>query len=124
MESVADTVSGVAKGRNFRGRKTVVLPYLRVANVQAGYLDLELVKEIEALEDEAEMYRLQKGDLLLTEGGDWDKLGRSAIWKGQIENCIHQNHIYRARPFSTELSTIWLMLCTNSAAPSGCGSPF
>ncbi len=114
MDAVADTVSGVAKGRNFQDRKTVTLPYLRVANVQQGYLDLDVVKNIEVLEEESERYRLQENDLLLTEGGDWDKLGRSAIWKDQIPNCIHQNHIFRARPYLSELSTLWLMYCTNS----------
>ncbi len=42
-------------------------------------------------------YRLQAGDIVLTEGGDHDKLGRGALWSGEISNCIHQNHIFRVR---------------------------
>ena len=114
MEQLADIVSGVAKGRKFGNRQPLTLPYLRVANVQQGYLDLSEIKTIEALSEELEAYRLRKNDLLLTEGGDWDKLGRSAIWYGQIEDCIHQNHIFRARPFLSDLSSKWLMFATNS----------
>jgi type I restriction enzyme S subunit len=114
LDAVASIVSGVAKGRKFGDRKTLHLPYLRVANVQQGYLDLTVIKEIEVLPGELEAYRLEKDDLLLTEGGDWDKLGRSAIWRGQIKNCIHQNHIFRARPYLSLIPTEWLMFVTNS----------
>jgi type I restriction enzyme, S subunit len=112
--AIADTVSGVTKGRNLSKHETITLPYLRVANVQRGYLDLEVIKEIVVKVGELEKYHLEEGDLLLTEGGDADKLGRSAIWRGEIPNCIHQNHVYRARPIVHELKSEWLMLCTNS----------
>ncbi|MHA2230979.1 MAG: restriction endonuclease subunit S [Candidatus Hodarchaeales archaeon] len=112
--AITDTVGGVTKGRKFHGRKTISVPYLRVANVQQGYLDLGLIKEIDILADELEKYELKNNDLLLTEGGDWDKLGRSAIWHNQIKGCVHQNHIFRARPFLESISTTWLMYCTNS----------
>ncbi|MCC6603773.1 MAG: restriction endonuclease subunit S [Anaerolineae bacterium] len=111
---VTETMSGVTKGRKLQKFETTVQPYLRVANVQRGYLDLEEVKEIEIKKDEVEKYRLESGDLLLTEGGDADKVGRSAIWREQISDCIHQNHIFRARPLLPELKAEWLMLCTNS----------
>ncbi|MEH2355956.1 restriction endonuclease subunit S [Nostoc sp.] len=111
---IADIVSGVTKGRNLITRKTAYYPYLRVANVQRGFLDLEIIKNIEIPVEELDKYRLQTNDILLTEGGDWDKLGRSAIWKGQIENCIHQNHIFRARPFHVGLTSQWAVLYTNS----------
>lgn len=94
---VALIQTGTAKGRHFGSRRTVELPYLRVANVQAGALDLDEVKTIAIAEDEIDRYRLQPGDLLLTEGGDHDKLGRGAVWDGQIEPCVHQNHIFAVR---------------------------
>lgn len=97
LETVSEIASGVTKGRKLRGKKTVEAPYLRVANVQDGYLDLENVKPIEVLPDDVEKYRLEPGDIVLTEGGDPDKLGRGAVWRGQIEGCIHQNHIFRVR---------------------------
>ncbi|MBI4488117.1 MAG: restriction endonuclease subunit S [Deltaproteobacteria bacterium] len=77
--------------------KTVRRPYLRVANVQDGRLDLAEIKEVDILEAEEGKWVLTAGDLLLTEGGDWDKLGRGTVWREEIPNCIHQNHIFRVR---------------------------
>jgi len=96
LSEVADIRSGVTLGRELNG-PTIRLPYLRVANVQDGYLDLSIIKEVEVLESELQKWQLQEGDLLLTEGGDWDKLGRCAVWNNEVSNCIHQNHIFRLR---------------------------
>jgi type I restriction enzyme S subunit len=96
LGEVAEIRSGVTLGRQLTGR-VIRLPYLRVANVQDGHLDLSVIKEVEVLESEAEKWKLLSGDLLLTEGGDWDKLGRGAVWREEIPNCIHQNHIFRVR---------------------------
>lgn len=92
--------TGVAKGRKLNGEKTLDVPYLRVANVQDGYLDLSEMKTIAIAEREMDRYRLKEGDVVVTEGGDFDKLGRGFIWRGQVENCVHQNHVFavRARP--------------------------
>ncbi len=114
IDNLAHTIGGVTKGRHFEGNKTVSLPYLRVANVQRGFLDLAKMKEIDILETEVSTYLLEENDLLLTEGGDWDKLGRSAIWRGEIPNCIHQNHIFRARLYLSEMPVKWVMFYTNS----------
>lgn len=89
--------TGVAKGRKIDNSSAIELPYLRVANVQDGYLDLSEIKTIRLRETERERYSLQVDDVLLTEGGDFDKLGRGYLWKGQIENCVHQNHIFAVR---------------------------
>jgi type I restriction enzyme S subunit len=97
LGDLAEVVSGVTKGRKFNGKETVTAPYLRVANVQAGFLDLTELKEIEVLPSEVQQLALQYGDILLTEGGDHDKLGRGALWIYDIPNCIHQNHIFRVR---------------------------
>lgn len=89
--------TGVAKGRKIDNSSAIELPYLRVANVQDGYLDLSEIKTIRLRETERERYSLQVDDVLLTEGGDFDKLGRGYLWKGQIKNCVHQNHIFAVR---------------------------
>jgi type I restriction enzyme, S subunit len=47
--------------------------------------------------DEIERYKLEIGDLLLTEVGDFDKLGRGSVWRGEIELCIYQNHVFAVR---------------------------
>jgi type I restriction enzyme, S subunit len=76
----------------------IELPYLRVANVQDGYLDLSEIKSVAVLKSEVDRFSLQTGDMLMTEGGDFDKLGRGTVWRGQISPCLHQNHIFRVRP--------------------------
>lgn len=98
LHEIAEVTSGVTKGRKLGdNRKTVVMPYLSVSNVKDGYLDLNFVKEIEVYEDEIEKYSLKSDDLLLTEGGDPDKLGRGTLWHEEISPCLHQNHIFRVR---------------------------
>lgn len=97
LTDVAEIVSGVTKGRNFDDKQTVLAPYLRVANVQDGYLNLNEIKEIEVLPTDIAKYRLLDGDILLTEGGDPDKLGRGTVWREHVKDCIHQNHIFRVR---------------------------
>ncbi len=97
LNDCAHVVSGACKGQKFNGKPTIIAPYMRVANVQDGYLNLSEIKEIEIKETDFEKYLLQEGDVLLTEGGDHDKLGRGAVWQGELENCVHQNHVFRVR---------------------------
>ena len=97
VDEVATVGSGVTLGKDTSGHKSVELPYLRVANVQDGYLDLDTIKTIRVPVDDVQKYRLEAGDVLMTEGGDIDKLGRGTIWDGQIPDCLHQNHIFRIR---------------------------
>ncbi|CAI8834275.1 type I restriction enzyme, S subunit [Brevibacillus sp. IT-7CA2] len=97
--NISDIQGGVTKGKKYGEKTKVSAPYLRVANVQDGFLDLTEIREIEVLPEEREKYLLKEGDILFTEGGDRDKLGRGTVWKNEIVNCIHQNHIFRARCF-------------------------
>lgn len=97
LKEISEVVSGVTKGRKFNGKPTVFVPYLRVANVQDGFLDLTEIKDIEVLDSDIEKFQLKKGDVILTEGGDRDKLGRGHVWYEEIPVCIHQNHIFRVR---------------------------
>jgi type I restriction enzyme S subunit len=97
----AEIVSGVTLGRKANGQVMRPIPYLRVANVKDGFLDLDDVYAIDATESEIDRLKLCPGDILLTEGGDADKLGRGTIWSGELPECIHQNHIFRVR-FSSE----------------------
>lgn len=97
VDEVAEVGSGITLGKDVSGSKYVELPYLRVANVQDGHLNLIHVKTVRVRSDEVDRYRLAPGDVLMTEGGDLDKLGRGTLWEGQIPNCLHQNHIFRVR---------------------------
>jgi len=113
LKYVADVRTGIAKGRNRGSEKTRSVPYLRVANVQDGYLDLSEVKELELTEDEIRRYSLKEGDVLMNEGGDYDKLGRGTVWHGEIEPCVHQNHVFCVRPHDSANSE-WISLLTQS----------
>ena len=97
LDEISDIIGGITKGRDFTGVETIELPYLRVANVQNGYLVLSEIKTIKLRPDEKEKYLLKYGDVLYTEGGDRDKLGRGTVWRDEIPDCVHQNHIFKAR---------------------------
>lgn len=97
LDEIAEISGGITKGRDLSQQKTITLPYLRVANVQNGYLDLSQMKDIEVKLNEVDKYLLQEGDVLYTEGGDRDKLGRGTVWKNEIPRCVHQNHVFKAR---------------------------
>jgi type I restriction enzyme S subunit len=96
LDQVAEVRTGLAKGKPIR-LDSLSLPYLRVANVQDGYIDLREVKLIAVERDQVARYALQIGDILMTEGGDFDKLGRGAVWQGLINPCLHQNHVFAVR---------------------------
>jgi len=115
LDELVHVYSGITKGRSFRGQETIRVPYLRVANVQRWFLDLEEVKEIEIVADEREKYAIRPGDLLVTEGGDWDKVGRTCVWRGEMDYCAHQNHVFKVRKILPEQNEEWLELFLNSA---------
>ncbi len=114
FEEIVDISSGITKGRKFADQKLISIPYLRVANVQRGYLDLKKIKEIEIPVEEVKKYQLINGDLLITEGGDWDKVGRTCIWMDEIPHCGHQNHVFRARKILIYQNERWLEKYLNS----------
>ncbi|MCX9546225.1 restriction endonuclease subunit S [Vibrio cholerae] len=104
LDMLGDIVSGVTKGTKRKADIAVrEVPYLRVANVQRGFLNLDEIKTIPATESDIKKYTLVPGDILFNEGGDRDKLGRGWVWYGEVENCIHQNHVFRMRAFVTDL---------------------
>ncbi|BAZ32259.1 restriction modification system DNA specificity domain protein [Cylindrospermum sp. NIES-4074] len=113
LQDLATIQTGLAKGKKIQG-DSLKLPYLRVANVQDGYLDLSEIKMIEVAPKDMDRYCLKPGDVLLTEGGDLDKLGRGDIWRGQIEVCLHQNHIFAVRPNFNVLLSEFLAFQTSS----------
>jgi type I restriction enzyme S subunit len=103
VDEVAEVGSGITLGKDVSGFKSIELPYLRVANVQDGHLNLSTVKTVRVRLDEVVRFRLEPGDVLMTEGGDLDKLGRGTLWEGQIHDCLHQNHIFRVRADLSQL---------------------
>jgi type I restriction enzyme S subunit len=104
LEAIASLKGGITVNKNRKSPTARAVPYLRVANVQRGYLDLFEIKTIEAPDADIKDLRLAPGDMLFNEGGDRDKLGRGWIWEGQLPECIHQNHVFRARLYLAEVS--------------------
>ena len=106
---------GITLGKSY-SKDTVLIerPYLRVANVQGGYVDLNDLATIEVTPDEDLKYRLHSGDVLMTEGGDRDKLGRGCVWHGEIEPCLHQNHVFAVQTNETILLPEFLEYLTAS----------
>lgn len=92
----------------------VTRPYLRAANVQAGYVELDSVTDITVPVPVAKRSELQPGDVLMTEGGDLDKLGRGTVWHGQLPGCLHQNHVFAVRPNPKRLDAEYLAFATRS----------
>lgn len=97
LDEIAEVQGGVTKDSKKQNDADSEVSYLRVANVQRGYLDLSEIKTIRVPSTKLESLYLEPGDVLFTEGGDIDKLGRGWVWEGQIERCTFQNHIFRAR---------------------------
>src|SRR3954470_4270290 len=82
LKHLGQVRSGLAKGKKHdSGTPTVELPYMRVANVQDGHIDLTDVALLEVAVDDVSRYSLAVGDVLMNEGGDYDKLGRGAVWE-------------------------------------------
>jgi len=95
-------------------------PYLRVANVRKGYLDLSEIKSIDVPDSEMESLRLLPGDILFVEGnGSRAELGRVAMWNGEIPDCVHQNHLIKVRCDTATLLPAFAMTWFNTDVGRG-----
>lgn len=111
LKQLAEVRGGLTLGKQYVGA-LVEFPYLRVANVQDGYLKLDDVLTVEVPASEAVPNLLAYGDVLMNEGGDIDKLGRGCVWRDEIAPCLHQNHVFAVRPHSVDSD--WLALWTST----------
>jgi type I restriction enzyme S subunit len=116
LDEVAIVQSGLAKGRA-KGDEVAELPYIRTANVQAMHLDLEVIKTIPVTDAQRLKHRLQRDDVLVLEGGDADKVGRGWLWQSELEECLHQNHVFAVRADRQRLHPKYLAYFIN--APQG-----
>jgi type I restriction enzyme S subunit len=97
LKRVASIQTGLTLGKDYRDQDLVEYPYLRVANVQMGHVDTTDLATVKVPVGEAGRCMLRRGDVLMTEGGDIDKLGRGTVWDGSVEPCLHQNHVFAVR---------------------------
>ncbi len=115
VSEVAD-VQGGLQVTSRRNQLPLRKPYLRVANVQRGFMILDEIKEIGLTREEFSRTRLQRGDVLLVEGnGNPQEIGRAAVWEGNVEDMVHQNHLIRVRPIRNCLDSTFLLTFINSA---------
>ena len=113
LGEIGEIVGGIQK-TPLRNPVKNIFPYLRVANVQRGALNLDEIKYFELENSDLEKWRLHKGDLLIVEGnGSPNEIGRCAIWEDQISNCVHQNHLIRIR-FTENVFPNFVMKALNS----------
>ena len=113
LKRISEVQTGLTLGKVYEGA-LIERPYLRVANVQDGHLNLNDVTTIEVPKEVAHRVTLRAGDVLMTEGGDLDKLGRGTFWIGEIADCLHQNHIFAIRCFRHKLLPAFLAYLTAS----------
>jgi type I restriction enzyme S subunit len=111
LKRIAEIRGGLTLGKQYEG-ELIERPYLRVGNVQNGHLDLTDVSVIELPASVAAGVELRPNDVLMTEGGDLDKLGRGHLWRGEIAGCLHQNHIFAVRCFPHKLNPMFLAYAT------------
>ncbi len=112
LKHLAEVRGGLTLGKKYLRNDLIEMPYLRVANVQDGYLKLDDVQTVEVSPEEARCYLLQRDDVLMNEGGDIDKLGRGCVWRDEIKSCLHQNHVFSVRPRRADAE--WLALWTST----------
>jgi len=111
LKNIASIQMGLTLGKDYHGQELIERPYLRVANVQMGHVDTADVATILVPPAEASRCTLRVGDVLMTEGGDIDKLGRGTVWDARIDPCLHQNHIFAVRcrdSLVPEYLALWL----------------
>lgn len=113
---VADIQTGISKSASRQNKDPIWIPYLRVANVQNGFVDLSDVQTMPIDKSMVDRFRLRNNDLLLVEGnGNPANLGRCAIWDGCLGVCVHQNHIFAVRTKCTSIDYRFLALQIQSA---------
>lgn len=111
LKQIAEVRGGLTLGKQYSG-ELQEYPYLRVANVQDGYLKLDDMLTVDVPTSEAASNLLVYGDVLMNEGGDIDKLGRGCVWRDEIAPCLHQNHVFAVRPHAVDSD--WLALWTST----------
>lgn len=90
-----------SKGENLR-------PYLRVIDVQWGAINVDDLPVMDFPDEARQRYLLEPGDLLVNEGGSY--VGRSAIWRGSLEECYYQKALHRLRPRDGQRDTADFLL--------------
>lgn len=103
VEQIAHVIGGLTKDRK-RESMPLRRPMLRVANVYQNRLELSDIHNIGVAERELDRVLLHPFDLVVVEGnGSRSQIGRMAIWRGEIPDAVHQNHLIKVRMVERKL---------------------
>lgn len=91
-------------------------PYVGNRAVQWDKVDLAGLEEMDFTPSEREKFRLHPGDLLVCEGGE---VGRTAMWRGEIDECYYQKALHRLRPLTSRISNEYMLRFMRFACDSG-----
>lgn len=94
--------------------RRVERPLLQIGNVQAGRLKLDKVGTVLIDPSLAQRTALRAGDILTTRVGDPDKLGRAAVWRNQIEDCLFESNIFALQPDMQKVNPAYLAMMTQT----------
>ncbi|EDI9055243.1 type I restriction endonuclease subunit S [Salmonella enterica] len=109
IKDIACVIGGLTKNSK-RNNFELKVPYLRVANVYENELKLDDVAEIGVQPNELRRVSLEYEDLLIVEGnGSLDQIGRAALWRKEIQECVHQNHLIKVRANKAVLYPTFLL---------------
>lgn len=116
IEAIAEVRGGIQKSPHRLPRENPVR-YLTVAHVQRDRILTDDPRYFEVTKDELDRRRLIAGDVLIIEGnGSAEQIGRTALFRGEIADCVHQNHVIRIRPDAARLAPEFLNRFFNSPA--------
>ncbi|EJI9012205.1 restriction endonuclease subunit S [Escherichia albertii] len=115
ISQIAQVIGGLTKNSK-RNNFELQVPYLRVANVYENELRLEDISKIGVQQKELDRVSLEYEDLLIVEGnGSLDQIGRAALWRDEIKECVHQNHLIKVRANREKISPRFLLFYLMSA---------
>lgn len=114
VEEIAEVRGGIQKSPNREPGENPVR-YLTVAHVHRNKILTGDPRYFEVSSEELSRWKLLSGDVLIIEGnGSAEQIGRAALFRGEIENCVHQNHVIRIRPNRTRVAPEFLNAYLNS----------
>jgi len=96
VDAVGDVLLGRQRAPQYLTGKWT-RPYLRVANIKDDAINLSDIEQMDFDPAHFKKYRLEAGDILVSEGQSPELLGQSAIFRGGIEGLCFQKTLHRFR---------------------------
>jgi type I restriction enzyme S subunit len=116
IEDIAEVRGGIQKSPH-RAPGANPVRYLTVAHVQRNRILTGDPRYFEVTPEELNRWRLLAGDVLIIEGnGSGEQIGRTALFRAEIQDCVHQNHVIRIRPDQGRVQPEFLNAFLNSPA--------